>query len=568
MKGRVTAIQQHGVTGGDAAAEKRIDFSYDADGQYATTTRYADLAGTELVATATYSFDDAYQLVGLTYTKGTTTLASYNYTFDAAGNMTSMTTVDGTTNYTSDATGQLTAAGSDTYAYDSNGNRTTANGSTYVTGVNNELLDDGTYTYTYDAEGNRLTKTDKATGAETDYTWDYRDRLSSVTFKDGSGTVTETVYYQYDAFNHLVGETVSVPGQAAQETVWVYDRGQIVSQFDGTGTLTANNLSHRYLWNPQAVDQLFADEQLSPLPPGEGQGEGYDLTTPGNVLWALTDHENSVRDLATYDPGTDVTTIANHRVYDAYGNLTSQTNAALDSLFGYTGRQFDQVTGLQNNLNRWYDPAVGRWLSEDPLSFGGGDSNLYRYVGKNPIMYVDATGLQNQRPCPGQPPLVPVKPPPAEPPLVPVPPPAEPPLVPVPPPPPENPPGWIPPENMFPESPQAPPSFPPTFGSGSSGWGGPPIISWPQAPPSPPDWWPPCLPWNPQPPAESWPGHGLPPLMDNPNLPGGPSIPGGSWIPLQPILPPGWNGSGGFMPPNPLNPSAPWGGGIIIIHPY
>ena len=369
----------------------------DADGQYATVTRYADLAGTELVATATYSFDDAYQLVGLSYTKGTTTLASYNYSFDNAGNMTSMTTVDGTVNYTSDATGQLTGAGSDTYAYDSNGNRTTANGSTYVTGVNNELMDDGTYTYTYDSEGNRLTKTDKATGAETDYTWDYRDRLNSVTFKDGSGTVTETVYYQYDAFNHLAGETVSVPGQVAQQTVWVYDRGQIVSQFDGTGQLDSSNLSHRYLWNSQAVDQLFADEQLSPLPPGEGGGEGYDLTTPGNVLWALTDHENSVRDLATYDPGTDVTTIANHRVYDAYGNLTSQTNAAVDCLFGYTGRQFDNATGLQNNLNRWYDPAVGRWLSQDPIGFGGGDANVYRYVGNDSLDETDEQGLAGNK---------------------------------------------------------------------------------------------------------------------------------------------------------------------------
>ena len=82
--GRITSIQQHGVTGGDAVAEKRIDFAYDADGQYATITRYADLAGTELVATATYTFDDAYRLTGLEYTQGETTLASYGYTFDDA----------------------------------------------------------------------------------------------------------------------------------------------------------------------------------------------------------------------------------------------------------------------------------------------------------------------------------------------------------------------------------------------------------------------------------------------------------------------------------------------------
>jgi hypothetical protein len=68
----MTLIRQHGVAGGNAVAEKRIDFSYDGLGQYATVTTYANLAGTQLVSTATYTFDNAYQLVGLTYAKGTT----------------------------------------------------------------------------------------------------------------------------------------------------------------------------------------------------------------------------------------------------------------------------------------------------------------------------------------------------------------------------------------------------------------------------------------------------------------------------------------------------------------
>ncbi len=55
--GRVTMIEQFGVQGGNAVAEKRIDFTYDAGSRYATITRYADLAGTELVATGVYAFD-------------------------------------------------------------------------------------------------------------------------------------------------------------------------------------------------------------------------------------------------------------------------------------------------------------------------------------------------------------------------------------------------------------------------------------------------------------------------------------------------------------------------------
>jgi len=42
---------------------------------------------------------------------------------------------------------------------------------------------------------------------------------------------------------------------------------------------------------------------------------------------------------------------------------------------------------------RYYDPAVGRFISEDPKSFGGGDVNLMAYVQNNPIMGIDPLGL-------------------------------------------------------------------------------------------------------------------------------------------------------------------------------
>ena len=48
---------------------------------------------------------------------------------------------------------------------------------------------------------------------------------------------------------------------------------------------------------------------------------------------------------------------------------------------------------LQNNLNRWYDARVGRWLSEDPIGFAGGDGNLYRYVGNSTPWRSNPLGL-------------------------------------------------------------------------------------------------------------------------------------------------------------------------------
>jgi len=42
---------------------------------------------------------------------------------------------------------------------------------------------------------------------------------------------------------------------------------------------------------------------------------------------------------------------------------------------------------------RYYDPEVGRFVSEDPIGFEGGDVNLYAYVGGNPILLFDPSGL-------------------------------------------------------------------------------------------------------------------------------------------------------------------------------
>ena len=169
-------------------------------------------------------------------------------------------------------------------------------------------------------------------------------------------------------------------GTADSSRVLAYDGNQVALDFvhTGAGSATATDLRNRYLWGP-AVDELLAEETVD-----NGGAE--------DVLWALTDHQNTVRDPAQYNPGTDTTTVVNHLKYDAFGNVTAESNPAVDSLFLYTVRPFDSDTGLQNNLNRWYDPRTGKWLSEDPVGFSARDENLYRYCGNAPVTHVDATG--------------------------------------------------------------------------------------------------------------------------------------------------------------------------------
>jgi len=53
---------------------------------------------------------------------------------------------------------------------------------------------------------------------------------------------------------------------------------------------------------------------------------------------------------------------------------------------------------IQNNLNRWYNPRLGKLISQDPIGFAGGDANLYRYVGNSPTIYVDPFGLADEVP--------------------------------------------------------------------------------------------------------------------------------------------------------------------------
>ncbi|MEQ1905362.1 MAG: RHS repeat-associated core domain-containing protein [Pirellulaceae bacterium] len=154
-----------------------------------------------------------------------------------------------------------------------------------------------------------------------------------------------------------------------------YDGINPTLAFDGG---TTADVSNRFLWG-QMVDQLFADEQIT------------NPSSAGNVLWALGDHLGTIRDLVDFNGSTY--SITNHRVYDSFGRLTSETNAAVDMVFAYTGKYFDEITQLSNHWNRWYDPQSGKWISEDPIGFVAGDANLTRYVNNEVVIGRDHFGL-------------------------------------------------------------------------------------------------------------------------------------------------------------------------------
>jgi RHS repeat-associated protein len=336
------------------------------------------------VATTDFTYDSANRLSGIAHKQGSTNLNTYAYTYDPLSRIaTIVSTLEGTDTYSYDQTSQLvgathTSQSNETYGFDANGNQNTTG---FTTGTNNQTTAGLGFTYTFDDEGNRTSKTETATGKVEEYTWDSRNRLTKVVFRNSSGgAIVKQVDYEYDPYNRLVHRTFDADGAgsgAATDQFWVYDEGiNAVLQFDGS---SASNLSHRYLWSNN-VDELLADEQVA----------------GSNTLWGLADHLGSLRDIADLNEGTGVTSITNHRTFNSFGKLISETNAAVDMLFAFTGKHYDDATALQHNLFRWYDPAIGQWLIEDPLSFAAGDENVRRYVGNDAILRLDPLGLYNQ----------------------------------------------------------------------------------------------------------------------------------------------------------------------------
>jgi RHS repeat-associated protein len=116
---------------------------------------------------------------------------------------------------------------------------------------------------------------------------------------------------------------------------------------------------------------------LSAMVGSDGSIYCYHFDALGSVI-ALTDMDQ---------------TIVNAYAYDPFGRLREQESLAQP--FKYVGRYgvMHEPNGLYYMRARYYDPSVGRFISEDPIGFAGGDVNLYGYVHNDPVNLVDPLGL-------------------------------------------------------------------------------------------------------------------------------------------------------------------------------
>jgi RHS repeat-associated protein len=302
-------------------------------------------------------------LINISHVGNQKAYADYDITWDNGNRITDFdfTYLNGPakknqSNYRYDKTSQLINASysfmpNERYYFDKNGNRIKAEiqnkEQTYKTVEYNRLISDNESEYKYDLEGNRIAKISKD-GSTIKYHWDNRNRLVKIETPNG------IIEYIYDHQNRLVQRK-----QGETTTTFIHDGWQIILQFDN------DKLTHRYLWGTKQ-DELICD----------------------NDNWTLGDHLNTIRDIVKSDG-----TVTDHLEYNSFGKIISATKNDSSLQFAYTGKLTDKVSELQWNINRWYDAKVGRWVSEDPIGFKGGDGNLYRYVVSNVNALLDVNGL-------------------------------------------------------------------------------------------------------------------------------------------------------------------------------
>ncbi|WP_205981813.1 RHS repeat-associated core domain-containing protein, partial [Pseudomonas viridiflava] len=77
--------------------------------------------------------------------------------------------------------------------------------------------------------------------------------------------------------------------------------------------------------------------------------------------------------------------------YKAWGSLVALTVNEVEQNLRFQGQYFDEETWLHYNTFRYYDPEVGRFITQDPFGLDGG-FNLYGYC-RNPVAWIDPLGL-------------------------------------------------------------------------------------------------------------------------------------------------------------------------------
>ena len=193
---------------------------------------------------------------------------------------------------------------------------------------------------------------------QTQYSYDTSGNLRKVTQPDAS-----VIEYLIDGANRRVGKKVN--GVLTQGLLYA-DQLKPVAELDAAGSIKSRFI---YAGKPNVPDYLQRDAKTYRI---------------------VSDHLGSVR--LVVDTQTGV--VAQRIDYDAYGYVILDSSPGFQP-FGFAGGIYDHATRLTRFGARDYDAFTGRWTSKDPIRFAGGDSNLFAYVGGNPVNFTDPMGLRS-----------------------------------------------------------------------------------------------------------------------------------------------------------------------------
>ncbi len=270
------------------------------------------------------------------------------------------------------------------YTYDSLYRLTSANYFTATSGAGQPVM---SFAYTYDRVGNRQTFTQTMGLSQTVHTYGYdpADRLTTMdtqtyTWDDNGNLTSDGVHnYGYDAADRLI----SASGGGVSANYAYNGDGLLANQ-------TVGGVSTTFTWDVAAgLPQVLATSSGAS---GARYVYGLGLLAQqqgGAWQYPLADGLGSVRRLT--DPQGHL--LAQQYSFDPFGVPLSQDGGGQP--FGYAGEQWDANTSLIYLRARWYNPALGRFLTRDPfpgMAALPGTQNPYAYGLNNPANLTDPSG--------------------------------------------------------------------------------------------------------------------------------------------------------------------------------
>ncbi|WP_406834924.1 RHS repeat domain-containing protein [Streptomyces sp. AHU1] len=261
--------------------------------------------------------------------------------------------------------------------------------------------------WTYTVGGMRDTQTVHTASGDTKTTYNY----APVNANGGgqphtlTSTVTgsKTTTYQYDE----QGNTAQRPGASGTQTLAWNTEADLATLTEGGKTT-----SYLYDASGQLLIRQGPSETVLYLPGQEvhydpvakkftaqryySAGDGTALRTNTGLYWIKEDHHGTAT--MVVDAATQQVT---RRYMKPFGDARGSTLASWPDDKGFLGKTADATTGLTHVDAREYDPAIGRFLSVDPV-FAADDHeslNGYAYANNTPVTASDPTGLKPVTEC-------------------------------------------------------------------------------------------------------------------------------------------------------------------------